>query len=171
VVVGGHDRVRRWYRDSVVARALTGQSRLWLKGVGNRRSMTAKGPKGWTAVVRKMYTDFEQDPAARLPPCRRSAGASTTSQGTASGGSHQPVANSVPNTQPQLCKSLNISDLPFKPRFGPLSPHRSSRQRTHPYVLLPQRVAVRSRLATKFAIPRTLSPPRTFARLISSTAL
>src|SRR4029453_13914464 len=29
----------------------------------------------------------------------------------------QPVAGIVPNTQPQLFKSLNISELPFKPRF------------------------------------------------------
>jgi hypothetical protein len=67
-----------------------------------------------------------------------------------SGRTDQPGAEIVPNTQPQLFKSLNISDLPFKPRFGQLSPHRSSRRRTHPQAVLAQRLAVRSLLATKF---------------------
>ena len=81
---------------------------------------------------------------------------------------YEVVANSVPNTQPNASKQLIVNDLPFKPRFGRLSPLLIRAEPVQRQVVSGQSVGGCGLIATKF---ESLPPfPRTFAQLISSTA-
>jgi len=83
-------------------------------------------------------------------------------------GSEQPVAEIVPNTQSNASKQLIVNDLPFKPRFGRLSPLLIRSEPVQRQVVSGQSVGGCGLIATKF---ESLPPfPRTFAQLTSSTA-
>src|SRR4029453_11403072 len=77
-------------------------------------------------AVRNLYIPFGQPGSASAGAPRGLLKELADSGRRVSRSGDEPVANSVPNTQPSSSKLLIVNDLPFKSRFGQLSPHSSS---------------------------------------------